>query len=57
MVSTHAGMPPEVAERLSAADAAAAAAQRRAVEIRAEAALLVESVEDRAVAVGVGVGV
>lgn len=41
-------LPPEVVEQLSAANAAAAAAQQRATEIRAEAAMLVESVEDRA---------
>lgn len=51
------GLTPEVAERLSLADAAAAAAQKRAAEIRAEAALLVETVEDRAAEVGLGCGV
>ena len=46
----------EISQRLNAADAAVAAArlaaeeaQQRSIEIRAEAALLVETVEDRAV--------
>ena len=38
----------EVSRRAAAGDAAVAAAQQRVIEIRAEAALLVETVEDRA---------
>ena len=44
-----AGLSGEVARRLAAADAVAADARQRLYEVRAEAALLLESVEDRAV--------